>query len=84
MKLVRLGTIFALFMSMAVFLYARQEAPDSRRINQEPANKHQEVPPPQRAPEMTPPRGQQEEKPTKQQPEPRPPKTEKQERQRPV
>jgi hypothetical protein len=84
MKRIELGTILALLMSLAVFGHAKQSGQDSGGTNQEPPNKHQEVPPPPRQPEMTPPRGQEEVKPPKQQPEAKPPKTEKQEQGKPA
>jgi hypothetical protein len=83
MKRIGLGTIFALLMSLAVFSYAQQPAQDPGAANQEPPNKHQEMPPPPREPEVKPPSGQEEAKPPKQQPETKLPKSEKQEKQRP-
>jgi hypothetical protein len=84
MKRIELGTILALLMSLAVLGYAKQSGQDSGGTNQQPPNKHQEVPPPPRQPEMTPPRGQEEAKTPKQQPEAKPPKTEKQEQGKPA
>jgi hypothetical protein len=83
MKRIGLGTIFVLLMSLAIFSYAQPPAQDLGAGNQEPPNKHQEVPPPPREPEMKPPSGQEEAKPTKQQPEAKPRKSEKQEKQAP-
>jgi len=83
MKRIGLGTIFALLMSQAIFSYAQQPAQDPGAPNQEPPNKHQEMPPPPREPEVKPPSGQEEAKPPKQQPETKLPKSEKQEKQRP-
>jgi hypothetical protein len=83
MKRIGLGTIFVLLMSLAISSYAQQPAQDPGPANQEPPNKHQEVPPPPREPEVKPPSGQEEAKPPKQQPETKPPKSEKQETQRP-
>jgi hypothetical protein len=83
MKRIGLGTICALFVSMAMFSYAQQPTgQDSGGANQQ-LPKKQEVPPPTREPDVKPPHGQEEAKPPKQQPEAKPPKTEKQETERP-
>src|SRR6266496_431257 len=83
MMRIGLGTICALFMSLAMFSYAQQPAGRNPGEANQGQPKRQEVPPPPRAPGVKPPRPQEEVKPPKQQPEAKPPKPEKQESQRP-